>query len=117
VLDAAVADLVAVTVKESDGEFGFLQPILVRRFAEGRNGQRQHEQKAAGAERRRFRQRLDQKPSPPAGDVKLVHDRGEPLIQFARPFAALKDRKIDPRVEVKQQPLELAPPIATRIGE
>ena len=35
---------------------------------------------AAGAERRAFRERLDQQPAPPAGDVEAVHEGGEALI-------------------------------------
>ena len=49
VLDAAIADLVAVAVEESHGELGLLQPILVRGFAEGRDGERQHQEKTKGA--------------------------------------------------------------------
>ena len=75
VLDAAAADLVAVAVEERDGEFGFLQPVFVRGLAERGDGKRQHEQEAAGAKRRRFRQRLDDEPAPPAGDMETVHDR------------------------------------------
>ena len=46
-----------------------------------------------------------------------VHDRGEPLVQLARPFAALENGGIDARVEIEQQPLELAPPVVTRFGK
>ena len=68
-------------------------------------------------ERRGFRQRLDDEPAPPAGDMETVHDRGEPLVQLARPFAALEDGEIDPRVEIEQQPLELEPPVVAPIGK
>ena len=69
VLDAAAADLVAVAVEEGDGELGFLQPVVVGGLAERRDRERQHQHQAAGAERRHLRERLDQQPAPPAGDV------------------------------------------------
>ena len=47
VLDAAVADLVAVTVEEGDGEIRLLQPIVVGGLAEGRHRQRDHEHEGA----------------------------------------------------------------------
>jgi hypothetical protein len=115
VFDAAVADLVAVTVEESDREVGFLQPVVVGRFPERGEGEQEHEQEAASAERRPLRDRLDQEPSPPAGDVAMVHERGEALIYLARPFAAFENGGIDARVEIEQQPLELELPIRTRI--
>jgi hypothetical protein len=116
-LDATAADLIAVAVEEGDRELGFLQPALVRCLAEGGDGQRQHEQEPAGAPRRRFRQWLDQEPPPPAGDMKTVHERGEPLVEFARPDAALEHGKVDPRVEIEQKPLEPEPPVTASFGK
>ena len=52
VLDAAVADLVAVAVEKRHREIGFLQPVFVRGLAHRRDAERQHEEQAAGAERR-----------------------------------------------------------------
>jgi hypothetical protein len=60
VFDAAVADLVAVTVEESHREVGFFQPVVVGRFPERGEGEQEHEQEAASAERRPLRDRLDQ---------------------------------------------------------
>jgi len=59
----------AVAIQEGDRELGFLQPILVRGLAKGRNreGQQQHE--AAAAQRGHFREWLDEQPAPPAGDM------------------------------------------------
>ena len=48
--DAARADFVAVAVEESDREFGFLQPIVVRGLAERRDREREHHYQAAGAD-------------------------------------------------------------------
>ena len=81
--DAARADFVAVAVEESDGEFGFLQPIVVRGLAEGRDREREHHHQAAGAERERLRQRLDEIPTPPARDMEAVHEYREALIKLA----------------------------------
>ena len=83
--DAARADLVAVAVEEGDGELGLLQPVVVGGFAEGRDRERQHQTQPADAERRAFRERLDQHPAPPAGDVEAVHEGGEALVVLAQP--------------------------------
>ena len=53
--DAARSDLVAEAVEEGDREFGLLQPVLVRGFAERRDRERQRDDESADAERRRFR--------------------------------------------------------------
>ena len=66
---------------------------------------------AAGAERRALRQRLDERPAPPAGDVEAVHEGGEALVEFARPRAGLEHGGIDARVEIEQEALELRLPI------
>ena len=55
VADAAPSDLVAVAVLERDGEVLLLQPVVPAHFAEGRNGQGQHEQQADDTERQRLR--------------------------------------------------------------
>ncbi len=102
VLDAAAADLVAVAVEKGDSEIGLLQPIVVGSLPEGGYRQRQHEYEPAGAQRRRLRQRFDENPAAPAGDMGAVHERGEPLVEFARPFAALEYSGIDARIEIKQ---------------
>ena len=116
VLDAAVADFVAVAVEKGDGEFGFLQPVVVGGVAERRNRERQHQHQPAGPQRRRLRERLDQQPAPPAGDVEAVHEGGVALVEFARPFPALEHRGIDAGVDIQHQPLELRLPVAG-IGE
>ena len=117
VLDAAAADDVAVAVEKGDGELGLFQPVVVGGLAEGGEGERQHEHQAAGAQRRHFRQRFDEEPASPAGDMGVVHEGREALVDFAGPFAALEHGKIDPGVDIEQQPLELRPPIVARIGE
>ena len=86
--DAARADLVAVAVEEGDRELGFLQPVVVGGLAEGRDRERQHQDQPAGAERQPLRDRLDQVPAPPAGDVEAVHEGGEALVKLAPPGAA-----------------------------
>ena len=102
VLDAAVADLVAVAVEKRHREIGFLQPVFVRGLAHRRDGERQHEEQAAGAERRHFRQRLDQEPAPPAGDMPAVHERGEALVDFPHPLAAEEYGEVDARIDIEQ---------------
>ena len=79
--------------------------------------ERQHQDEAAGAERRHLRQRLDQQPAPPAGDVEAVHEGGEALVELAHPLAAVEHREVDARIDVEQEPLELRLPVVARIGE
>ncbi len=110
VADAARADLVAVAVEEGDGELGLLQPVVVGSLAKGRDRQRQHQDEPAGSQRPGFRQQLDGKP-PPAGDVEAVHVGGEPLVELAQPGEGAENRRIEPGVEVQQQPLELRLPV------
>jgi hypothetical protein len=117
VLDAAVADLVAVAVEKGHREIGFLQPVFVRGLAHRRHGERQHEEEAAGAERRHLRQRLHQQPAPPAGDMPAVHERGEALVDFPHPLAEQEHGEVDARIDIEQEPLELRHPVVARIGE
>ena len=56
VQDAALADLVAVLIEELDGELAGEELALVE-FVEGRNGEREHDDEAAGAERQSLRRR------------------------------------------------------------
>ena len=62
VLDAALADLVAVAVEEGDREIGFLQPVVVGGLAEGGHRERQHQHEADGAERGAFGERARGEP-------------------------------------------------------
>ena len=73
--DAARAHLVAEAIEEGDRELGLLQPIVIRGFAERRDRERQHHHHPAKTEGRAFRQRLDHRPAPPAGDMEPVHER------------------------------------------
>ena len=109
-LDAAAADFVAVTVEKHHGDFGLAQPVLVRGLLERRQRQRERDDEAAEPERRRFRQRLDHQPAPPAGDVKPVHEIGEALVEFAARAGAAENAEIDARVEVEQHPPEPGSP-------
>ncbi len=79
--DAARADLVAVAVEEGHRQLGFLQPVVVRCFAERGQRQRQHQHQADGAERCAFRQQFIE-PAPPAGGVEAVHECGKALVGF-----------------------------------
>ena len=117
VLDAAATDDVAVTVEKSDREVGLFQPVVVGGLTKGGKGERQHENQTAGSQRRHFRQRLDEQPAAPARDMGAVHEGREALVDFTGPFAALEHGKIDPGVDIEQQPFEPRPPIVARIGK
>ena len=49
--------------------------------------------------------------------MEMVHDRGEPLVQFPHPLTALKYREIEPCIEIEEPTPELEPAAAGRIGE
>ncbi len=104
VADAARANLVAVAVEEGDGEVRFLEPVVVGRLAEGRDGERQQNHEAAGAERQPFRHGLHENPAPPARDMEAVHELGEALVDLARPGAGLVETEIDARIEIEEEP-------------
>jgi len=112
VLDAAVADFIAVTVQKGDRQFRALEPVLIRGLPERRNGKRQHEKEGAGAPGGSLRKRFDQNPAAPAGDVEPIHNGGEALVKFARPLPGPENGKIDPGVEVEQQQFDSAAPVA-----
>ena len=110
VLDAAAADRIAVAVEERHREIGFLQPVVVGGFAERRHRERQHQDQPAEPDGGGFRQRLDEHPALPAADIEAVHEGRVPLVEFARALAGREQRRIDARVEVQQEVLDLLLP-------
>src|SRR5262249_54709399 len=104
---------VAVAVEKGDRELRLLQPIVVRGLAERRNRQRQHQQKAAGAERRPLGHDLYAEPTP-ARDMEAVHIGRIALVEFAQPYPGAKYRRIEPRVEVEQEALEPRRPVLVK---
>ena len=94
VLDAAVADRVAVAVEKRHREIGFLQPVVVGGFAKCRHRQRQHQHQADKPDGRCLGQRFDENPALPAADIEAVHERGEPLIELAHALAGGEQRRV-----------------------
>ena len=118
--DTARADLVAVAVEKGDGEFGLLQPIVVRCFPEGGDGKRQQHQQAACSYCQRFRRWFDEVPAPPARDVEAIHEYGEALIKLARPGLGLVHPEVDARVDIEKkaaQPYLPAVPVLAAVEE
>ena len=105
-LHTAAADLVAVAIEERDRDFRAAQPIFVRGFLKGRDGEGEHPDHAHATERCRLGQRFDQKPAPPPGDMETVHEVREALEQFPAPAAALKEPEVEPGVDIQQQALQ-----------
>ena len=110
VLDAARADLVSVAIEEGHRQFGFFQPVIVRRFAECRDRQREHHDQADSAEGRPFRHDFIEA-APPAGDVEAIHEGRETLIGLAQAGGAAEDAEIDPCVQPEQEPLDVGLPV------
>ena len=113
VADAAGADLVAVAVEEGDGELGLLQPVVVRGLAEGGDGERQHQDGADGAKRRRLRGEFVEH-APPAGDVEAVHEAGEALVGVAQPGVGAEQAGIDAGVGAEEEVLDFRLPIGRK---
>src|SRR5262249_11546486 len=68
--------------------------------------------------RRALRERLDEHPAPPAGDVEAVHEHGEALPKLAQPAPALEQEVVEAGVEIEQEAPQPAPPFtAVGIGE
>ena len=111
VLDAAVADRIAVSVEEADREVGFLQPVVVGGLAEGGDRERQHQHGAAEAQRGGFRERLDDDPALPAADIEAVHEGRVALIELAQALGGREQRGIDARIHIQHQVLDLLLPL------
>src|SRR6266542_3909553 len=105
--DAARTDFIAVAVEEGDRELGFLQPVVVRGFAESGDREREHDQQTRIAQRQALRQRLNEAPAPPARDVKAVHEDGEALIKLASPGPGLVQSEVDAGIEIEQEASQL----------
>ena len=73
--DAALADLVAVAVEEGDGEIALVAPVAGG-LLEGRHGERQHDDRAGGAERKALAGEFDNA-APPAGDAEAAEEDGQ----------------------------------------
>ncbi len=84
---------------------------------ESGNCQRHHENEPDGAERRHFRQRLDEEPAPPAGDMGAIHESRKSFVDFTGPLAALEHGEIDAGIDVEQHALDFRPPIVARVGK
>src|SRR5215813_6117681 len=106
VSDPARAYFVAIAVEERDGEFGFLQPVIVGGFTEGWDRQRQQDHGAGIAEGETFRERLDEIPAPPAGDMETVHEDREAFVKLASPGLGLVQPKVDAGIEIEQKALQ-----------
>ena len=106
-LDAAAADRIAVAIEERHRQIGFLQPVLVGGFAKGGDRQRQHQDQAGQSDGCGLRQRFDEHPALPAANIKAVHERRVALIEFARALARRKQGRVDARVQIQQEVLDL----------
>jgi len=101
VLDAPVADRVAVAIEERHREVGFLQPVVVGGLAKCRHGQRQHQDQAAEPDGGGFGQWFNEDPAFPAPDMEAVHEGRESLIKFARALGGREQRRVDARIEIQ----------------
>jgi hypothetical protein len=101
--DAARADFVAVAIEEGDGELRGFQPVFFRGLAERRDREREREHEPAGANGRAFRDRLDQVPAPPAGDVEPIHENGVALVQLTAPAARVIEPRVDARIQIEEE--------------
>ena len=111
VLDAAVADRIAVAVEKRHREIGFLQPVVVGGLAKCRHRQRQHQHQADEPDGRSLRQRFDEDPAFPAADIEAVHEGREPLIELARALAGGEQRRVDARIEIQHPVPDLLLPV------
>jgi hypothetical protein len=98
--DAALADLVAVAIEEGDGEIALAAPVAGGDL-EGRHGQREQQDDAAGAHGKTFAQHLDNA-APPAGDAEAPRKNGCRFPELAGLEADLVKRGIDPRIHRQQ---------------
>ena len=86
--DAALADLVAVAVEEGDGEIVLRAPVAGG-LLEGGQRERQHDDRAGGAQRDAFAEQLDDA-APPAGDAEAAEEDRQVFPDLAGLEAALR---------------------------
>src|SRR5690554_6528753 len=98
--DTALADLVTVAVEEGDGVVALAAPVL-RRFLEGRHGEREHDDRADRSQREAFTRELDQ-PPPPSRYAEAAEEDGDVLPAFACLEACFVEGGIDPRIHREQ---------------
>src|SRR5262245_6219204 len=103
VSDAAGADFVTIAVQEGYRELGLFEPVVIRGFTEGGDGERQHDQQAPIAQGQALRQRLHERPAPPARDMEPVHQDGEALVKLPSPGLGLVQAEVDPGIEIEQE--------------
>ena len=100
-LDAALADLIAVAIQEGDGEIALLEPVALAGHLKGRTGQRRHDDQADETEGQRLAGELHAEPGE-TRDVEPLHEGGEILVHLARAPAAVEQARIDERVRRQQ---------------
>src|SRR5262249_23310362 len=79
--------------------------------AERRHRERQQHHEPARAQGRTLGEDFD-RDAPPPGYVEPIHESGEALVVFPRPGARAEHRRIDARIEVEQEALQLGLPVA-----
>ena len=90
VQDAALADLVAVLIEEFDGELAGEELALVE-LMERRNGEREHDDEAAGAERQGLGRGLVEQ-ALPAGELEAGEKAGAGIPAVAHRRPGLRER-------------------------
>ena len=99
--DTALANLVAVAVKERHGEIVARAPVLFR-LVKGRDGQRQHDHGTDRAPGECFAKNFENR-APPAGDMEAAEEDGGVFPEFGKAKAQLVKGRIDPGIKSKQR--------------
>ena len=102
VKDAALADLVTVLVEELHGELAGKEFALVE-LMEGRDGEGEHDDEAAGAERQHFGGGLVEE-ALPAGELEAGEEAVTGVPAVADPRPGLGERGID--LGIKAEPVD-----------
>ena len=98
--DAAMADLVAVAIKESDGEIVAFAPIA-EGFFKGRQGQRQHQHRTGNADIHRFAGKFKERLERTTG-AKAAKEDGDVFPALASRKPKIPDRGVDPGINSEQ---------------
>src|SRR5690606_1812559 len=99
--EAALADLVAIAIKEGDGEIVLRAPVASR-FLKGRDGKGQHDDCTARAQRETLAQNFDDA-APPALDAEAAEENGRGFPEFAEPEADFIKGGVKPGVYRQQE--------------
>ncbi|MNL32401.1 hypothetical protein D3C87_1542490 [compost metagenome] len=107
--DAAMADFIAVAVKEGDGEIALRPPVALG-FLEGRKSECQHQHRAGRAQGHALAEDFEDRLLP-AGDAEATEENRDIFPPLRELEPGVPDRRIDPGIDSQKDVPFLRPVI------